>query len=321
MRGEVTIVVSGAVPVAAVSDDPEALRTSVAELEEEGMSRKDAIVETARLAGVPKRTVYNLVHRIMTRRLTSYYRDGLTFDVRDEGPLDGPVAVLLHGFPERSSSWRDVAPVLHAHGHPHAGARPARLLAGRPAAVDAATTGCRCSSTTSRPSSSGSAGRSHLVGHDWGAIVGWGLAATQPDLVRTLTAVSVPHPAAFLHAMLTSGQGLKSRYMLMFQLPFLPERLARHPGGTLRRAAPARRDDRRRRGPVPPRDRGVRRPAGRAGLVPRDAAHRPPGHAGPGHRPDDVRLERPRRGRLPRRPPSGAGGTSTGPTGSPSSRA
>jgi len=63
VRGEVTIVVSGAAPVAAVSDDPEALRTSVAELEEEGMSRKDAIIETARLAGVPKRTVYNLVHQ------------------------------------------------------------------------------------------------------------------------------------------------------------------------------------------------------------------------------------------------------------------
>jgi 16S rRNA (cytidine1402-2'-O)-methyltransferase len=63
VRGEVTIVVAGAAPVAAVSDDPEALRTSVAELEEEGMSRKDAIVETARLAGVPKRTVYNLVHQ------------------------------------------------------------------------------------------------------------------------------------------------------------------------------------------------------------------------------------------------------------------
>jgi 16S rRNA (cytidine1402-2'-O)-methyltransferase len=62
VRGEVTIVVAGAAPVAAVSDDPDALRTSVAELEEEGMSRKDAIVETARLAGVPKRTVYNLVH-------------------------------------------------------------------------------------------------------------------------------------------------------------------------------------------------------------------------------------------------------------------
>jgi 16S rRNA (cytidine1402-2'-O)-methyltransferase len=63
VRGEVTIVVSGAAPVAAVADDPESLRTSVSELEEEGMSRKDAIIETARLAGVPKRTVYDLVHK------------------------------------------------------------------------------------------------------------------------------------------------------------------------------------------------------------------------------------------------------------------
>jgi 16S rRNA (cytidine1402-2'-O)-methyltransferase len=63
VRGEVTIVVSGAAPVAAVPDDPEALLAAVSELEEEGMSRKDAIVETARLAGVPKRKVYNLVHQ------------------------------------------------------------------------------------------------------------------------------------------------------------------------------------------------------------------------------------------------------------------
>jgi len=69
-----------------------------------------------------------------------------------------------------------------------------------------------------------------VVGHDWGAVVGWALAATRPDLVRTLTAASVPHPAAFMQAMLTSKQEVKSRYMLVFQLPFLPERWARNPG-------------------------------------------------------------------------------------------
>ncbi|MCW2772897.1 MAG: Uroporphyrin-III C/tetrapyrrole (Corrin/Porphyrin) methyltransferase, partial [Nocardioides sp.] len=62
IRGEVTIVVAGAVPAAAVADDPVSLRAAVAELEAEGVRRKDAIVEVARLAGVPKRTVYNLVH-------------------------------------------------------------------------------------------------------------------------------------------------------------------------------------------------------------------------------------------------------------------
>ena len=37
----------------------------------------------------------------------------------------------------------------------------------------------------------------HLVGHDWGAAVGWVVALRRPDLVRRWTAVSVPHPAAF----------------------------------------------------------------------------------------------------------------------------
>jgi 16S rRNA (cytidine1402-2'-O)-methyltransferase len=62
IRGEVTIVVAGAVPAAAVADDPVSLRAAVAELEAEGVRRKEAIVEVARLAGVPKREVYNLVH-------------------------------------------------------------------------------------------------------------------------------------------------------------------------------------------------------------------------------------------------------------------
>ncbi|HEU5454573.1 MAG TPA: alpha/beta fold hydrolase [Nocardioides sp.] len=166
----------------------------------------------------------------MDRRITSYYRDGLTFDVRDEGPLDGRVAVLLHGFPERGSSWRDVAPVLHSRGIRtlapdqrgySPGARPRRRRDYRvPLLVDDVT------ALVER-----TGGPVDVVGHDWGAIVGWGLASTRPDLVRTLTAVSVPHPGAFLRAMLTSDQGVKSRYMLVFQLPFLPERWARQAGG------------------------------------------------------------------------------------------
>jgi len=62
VRGEVTIVVTGATPAAALDSDPESLRAAVAELEAAGAPRKEAIVEVARLAGVPKREVYNLVH-------------------------------------------------------------------------------------------------------------------------------------------------------------------------------------------------------------------------------------------------------------------
>ena len=62
VRGEVTLVVSGADPVAALADDPDTLRAAVAEREAAGTSRKEAIVEVAKLAGVPRREVYNLVH-------------------------------------------------------------------------------------------------------------------------------------------------------------------------------------------------------------------------------------------------------------------
>ncbi|MFT4288058.1 16S rRNA (cytidine(1402)-2'-O)-methyltransferase [Nocardioides sp.] len=62
VRGEVTIVVSGAVAASAPAD-PETLRDRVASLEAEGVSRKEAIVTVAKQAGVPKREVYDLVHR------------------------------------------------------------------------------------------------------------------------------------------------------------------------------------------------------------------------------------------------------------------
>ncbi|MBB6627205.1 16S rRNA (cytidine(1402)-2'-O)-methyltransferase [Nocardioides sp. KIGAM211] len=62
IRGEVTIVVTGAVNAPEVAGDEASLRAAVAGLEAGGSTRKDAIVEVARLAGVPKREVYNLVH-------------------------------------------------------------------------------------------------------------------------------------------------------------------------------------------------------------------------------------------------------------------
>ncbi|MDP3969118.1 MAG: 16S rRNA (cytidine(1402)-2'-O)-methyltransferase [Nocardioides sp.] len=64
VRGEVTLVVEGAAPVAAVRDDPASLRAAVASLEESGVRRKEAIAETARAAGVPKRHVYDVVHGV-----------------------------------------------------------------------------------------------------------------------------------------------------------------------------------------------------------------------------------------------------------------
>jgi pimeloyl-ACP methyl ester carboxylesterase len=74
----------------------------------------------------------------------------------------------------------------------------------------------------------------HLVGHDWGAAVAWATASARPDLVRTLTTVSVPHPAAFARSLLTSSQALRSWYVLAFQPPGLVELLAHSAPRTVR---------------------------------------------------------------------------------------
>ncbi|MCK5891532.1 alpha/beta fold hydrolase [Aeromicrobium sp.] len=167
-------------------------------------------------------------------RLTSFTHDGLIFDVVDAGPVDGDVVVLLHGFPERASSWEQVAARLHAQGYRtlapdqrgySPGARPKGrrayrielLVADVAALVELA------------------GGRAHVVGHDWGAIVAWSFAIARPELVRTLTALSVPHPASFLHAMTRTTQGLKSWYMAAFQIPAVPELLAGWRGGPVER--------------------------------------------------------------------------------------
>jgi pimeloyl-ACP methyl ester carboxylesterase len=162
----------------------------------------------------------------MTPRLTSFASDDLTFDVRDEGPLGGPVVIALHGFPQTSASWAGVVPPLVAAGY--------RVLApdqrgyspgARPRGVASYALRRTVGDVLALADAAG-AERFHVVGHDWGAAVGWALAGRHPDRVTTLTAVSVPHPAALRRAFVGS-QALRSWYMLMFQVPGLAERLFR----------------------------------------------------------------------------------------------
>lgn len=163
-------------------------------------------------------------------RLTSYARDGLTFDVRDDGPEDGTPVVLLHGFPERASCWREVAPLLHEAGlRTYAPDQRGYSPGARPSGRRAYAVPELVADVVALIEEIG--GPVHLVGHDWGANVGWSVAARHPELVRTWTAVSVPHPAAFVKAMRSTRQGLHSWYMGLFQLPLVVEGLARWEGG------------------------------------------------------------------------------------------
>lgn len=168
-------------------------------------------------------------------RLTSFVSEGWTFDVRDSGPLDGPVLVALHGFPQTSASWDAVTPLLTAAGY--------RVLApdqrgyspgARPSAVGDYAMDHLCADVLALADAAG-ADRFHVLGHDWGAAVAWALAAGRPERVASLTAVSVPHPAALVRAM-AGSQALRSSYMAFFQLPAVPELVLGAGGGVVARA-------------------------------------------------------------------------------------
>lgn len=165
--------------------------------------------------------------------MDSFRRDGLVFDVRDGGPPDGEPVVLLHGFPQDGTAFDALLPRLHAAG--------LRTLApdqrgyspgARPQGRRAYRLGEAVADVVALLDAAGIE-RAHVVGHDWGGGVAWALAAGRRARVRTLTALSTPHPAAMTRALVTSDQALRSYYMGLFTVPALPERLLLARGGAL----------------------------------------------------------------------------------------
>jgi pimeloyl-ACP methyl ester carboxylesterase len=151
---------------------------------------------------------------------------GLTFSALAAGPLDGRPVLLLHGFPQTSWCWRAQIDALAAAGYRalafdqrgySAGARP-------PAVADYGMD--ELVADVLAVADSLGLGTFDLVGHDWGAMAAWVTAARHPERLRTLTAVSVPHPLAF-GAALTGGdsdQSERSSYIEVFRQEGVAER-------------------------------------------------------------------------------------------------
>ena len=144
------------------------------------------------------------------------------------GPNDGEPVVLLHGFPECWYAWHDLIGLLAAAGY--------RVVvpdqrgynrSDKPDPVSAYRIDVLAGDVSGLIDAIG-ADDAHIVGHDWGALVAWWLGLHDLDRVRTLSALNVPHPAVFRRALLTDPRQLiRSWYGLLFQLPWLPEALAR----------------------------------------------------------------------------------------------
>src|SRR3982751_6522036 len=160
-----------------------------------------------------------------------FSRNGLVFDVTDEGDPDAPTVVLLHGYPENRSSWLGVTPLLVAAGFrvlapDQRGYSPRARPLRRRAYVMPELVG----DVLSLVEASG-AEKVHVVGHDWGGGVAWAFAHAHPDRLHTVTSLTTPHPRAFAKAMVVGTQALHSWYMAMFQLPGLPESAITARGG------------------------------------------------------------------------------------------
>ena len=137
---------------------------------------------------------------------------------------EGPLVVLLHGFPEFWFSWRFQIPALAAAGfRVVAPDMRGYNLSSRPAEVAAYDTDRLAADVRGLIRELG-AERALLAGHDWGGAVAWITAMNHPEVVERLAILNVPHPRRMLQGLRTPRQLAKSWYFLAFQVPWLPER-------------------------------------------------------------------------------------------------
>lgn len=161
---------------------------------------------------------------------------GLTFEVHEGGPADGAPMLLLHGFPQDHREFDLVLPRLHEAGHrTYALDQRGYSPGARPSGVGA----YKLSESVADASAVLQAldlESAHVVGHDWGAQVAWLLASQHPEQVRTLTAISVPHPRALRLALRARpSQRARFAYMAVFRSPVAEKLLLANDGYAFKR--------------------------------------------------------------------------------------
>lgn len=157
-------------------------------------------------------------------------RSGLTFTTDAAGRTGGVLVLMLHGFPESRHSWREALPPIAAAGYRvvapdqrgySPGARP------DPADLSNYSFDKLVQDAIDIADASGAEGkRFHLVGHDWGGQVSWGVAEKHPGRLASLTILSRPHPLSFRRALQEDAdQKHRSRHHGKFLEPDTADKL------------------------------------------------------------------------------------------------
>jgi pimeloyl-ACP methyl ester carboxylesterase len=166
---------------------------------------------------------------------------GVRLHVVEAGPASGSPVVFLHGFPEFHYGWRHQIDALAAAGcRVLAPDQRGYNLSDKPRGLAAYSLDALAADVVAALDALGCA-KTFVVGHDWGGVVAWWLALTRPDRVAGLVAINAPHPVVMRRALRRDrAQRRRSRYILFFQLPWLPEwRLRRNDFAGLARALTA----------------------------------------------------------------------------------
>ncbi len=145
--------------------------------------------------------------------------------VVEAGPADGPLVVLLHGFPEFWYAWRGPMAGLAAAGFRVAVPDQRGYdLSDKPEEIDAYRVDLLAADIAALIPALGYES-AFVAGHDWGGGVAWNLAIRHPERVRRLAVVDTPHPRAFDD--FESDEDTVDWFRTFFALPWLPERAAR----------------------------------------------------------------------------------------------
>lgn len=140
---------------------------------------------------------------------------------------DGPLVLLLHGFPQFWYAWRHQIPALAARFKVVAPDLRGYGDTDKPPRVSDYRTGVLAADVAALVKAFGYE-RAHVVGHDWGGGVAWTAALEQPQVIERLAVLNCPHPKPFAKALRSNVRQLgRSWYMFFFQIPVLPELLVR----------------------------------------------------------------------------------------------